>query len=99
MARYIDAEKLKERMSNYTADAISDTAYYLVDDIQTEDVAPIKHGHWILVDKTFRYSNGSFVESGIKEKCSECRRYVYRYEYPAQYNYCPNCGVKMDGKA
>lgn len=57
------------------------------------DAVEVVHGRWVLVSK------GNFSPGGleIEEKCSECGRYVYRYEDQPQDNYCPNCGAKMDG--
>lgn len=48
------------------------------------DAEPVRHGRW-------------FFDSGIDycEKCTECKS-----PKPPHYisdNYCPNCGVKMDG--
>ena len=48
------------------------------------DVAPVRHGRWISEDsKIF--------------KCSECD-YEFEHEgYTQFFNFCPNCGAKMDG--
>lgn len=52
-------------------------------DIPAAAVAPVKHGHWI-------YADGIF-------KCSECD-YGFEHEgYMHFFNFCPNCGAKMDG--
>lgn len=49
------------------------------------DVAPVKHGHWIQIDKN-------------KCECSNCGIIVLIAVYPhGDKNYCPNCGAKMDG--
>ncbi|MGN1090081.1 MAG: hypothetical protein ACI4Q6_06725, partial [Huintestinicola sp.] len=52
--------------------------------IPAADVAPVKHGRWISEDsKIF--------------KCSECD-YGFEHEgYMQFFNFCPNCGAKMDG--
>lgn len=63
-----------------------------VNDISTADVAPVKHGRWI-DDKVSFYLG-----------CSECGCFL---EYAVDtfidngdhYNYCPNCGARMDGGA
>lgn len=49
------------------------------------DVAPVKHGHWIQIDKN-------------KCECSNCGIIVLIAVYPhGDKNYCPTCGAKMDG--
>lgn len=62
-------------------------------DAPTIDSVPVVHGRWVLVSKG-NFSPGGFE---VEEKCSECGRYVYRYEEQYPDNYCPNCGAKMDG--
>ena len=48
-----------------------------------DDVAPVVHGKW----------EDSIAKYGILiHKCSVCNKYSHM-----AYNYCPNCGVKMDG--
>ena len=61
---------------------------YMTDTI---DVQPVVHGEWIdggvdgvgACDIEYRYN-----------KCSVCG---YEYSFPMKYNFCPNCGAKMDG--
>ena len=50
------------------------------------DVAPVVHGHWI--EKPFLLGTSRF--------CSLCGN---NYGMPHEiYNYCPNCGARMDGR-
>lgn len=50
----------------------------------SEDVQPVKHGKW----------GDSIAKYGIlRHKCSVCNKYSHM-----AYNYCPNCGAKMDGE-
>ena len=61
-----------------------------IKDIPAADVAPVKHGEWVLLDEC---SN-----EGVY--CSICHKKVYKTEYANQKlksKYCPNCGAKMDG--
>lgn len=47
---------------------------------------PVKHGEWIPIVNYFHGKpDGRYY-------CSECKRVVDKYE-----NYCPACGVKMNG--
>lgn len=53
--------------------------------INEKDFLPVKHGHWIQVDKN-------------KCECSNCGIIVLIAVYPhGDKNYCPNCGAKKDG--
>ena len=54
-----------------------------IEEIQTADVAPVRHGRWGNYDT---YSDGY--------RCS-CCNLVHR----TCTTYCPNCGAKMDGGA
>lgn len=48
----------------------------------TEDVQEVRHGKW-------KRKNGIFC-------CSECNYQFETEGYIAFFNYCPNCGAKMD---
>ena len=57
-----------------------------VRNIPRADVVEVKHGRWVRCE--------NFVDI---EKCSLCGvGFVYPRFY--KYNYCPNCGAKMDGE-
>ena len=58
----------------------------LIDDVPAADVAPVRHGRWEKND------NGIM----IWWECSECHHDAW-YDGDDLYNYCPNCGAKMDG--
>lgn len=64
-----------------------------VDDViaaaPTLDYAPVRHGEWEKHTLWF----GSWGENQMT--CSECQK---RYPFHAEYNFCPNCGAKMDAK-
>ena len=73
-------------MDNYIEYASEDLA-----DIPSADVAPVRHGRWeafedMMLDTCYR--------------CSECGREFYLADCSTpqenEYNYCPNCGAKMD---
>lgn len=51
-----------------------------VDKIPAADVAPVRHGRWIVTDVI---------------TCSECQHFT-RSEFAGRWNYCPNCGARMD---
>ena len=58
-----------------------------ISDMPAADVAPVVHGHWIEKEK---YS------FGIMYDCSLCDNRILDNGY--SWNYCPNCGAKMDEK-
>ena len=51
----------------------------------TVDAVEVVHGRWI-----------EFGSHDSVEKCSECGT-VFHYPTVYKFNYCPNCGAKMDG--
>ena len=54
--------------------------------IPAADVAPVRHGRWIEQEKyTF----------GVMYDCSICDNRILDNGH--SWNYCPNCGAKMDG--
>ena len=57
-----------------------------INGILAADVAPVRHGRWVEKEKyTF----------GIMYDCSLCEDRILDNGHP--WNYCPNCGAKMDG--
>lgn len=57
----------------------------------TLDYAPVRHGEWERMDE---YCNHS------KEfRCTSCKQSVFYDHFTrfCEYDYCPNCGAKMDG--
>lgn len=90
--RPIDADKMKEQLCEvceilYGTDAekCDKNCYFTeaVYSVETIDVQPIVHGKWI--DKG--NAAGLF--------CSECN-FKVRYRDEWRFNYCPNCGVRID---
>ena len=60
----------------------------------------VKHGKWIEQKVTHDDNRRSTIIADWQSaKCSNCGKYhttPYLY-YFRNYNYCPNCGAKMDG--
>ena len=90
MGRLIDADKLKAHYAwweNGTAEmtlAEAKKTFDTIIDLQPT-VDAERHGHWE------RYNDGF----GFSHKCSLCN-FEIREQWITLYNYCPNCGAKMD---
>ena len=92
--RLIDATP--EVCEPYLYDHLDDlhmiAAQNAIDDMPTVDAEPVVHGKWD--DESVAFYR----------KCSECGCCVEWDKKPflygiGEYNYCPNCGAKMDGGA
>lgn len=59
-----------------------------LDEAPTVDAVPVVHGRWI--EDT--YSNTSYDAD-----CSVCGEKIKWNGCMTDFNYCPNCGAKMDG--
>lgn len=85
MAEYIEREALLKKMKNWH-EKIS--LIECVNSMPAADVAPVRHGYWVIDDYNTRECH-----------CSECDwpapRDVYEY-HREQTGYCPVCGAKME---
>ena len=87
MSRYIDADRLiyelNRRGIEYRAD---------IDEViratPTADVEPVRHGKWI--DKQ------EVHQTAICYNCKKVTMQERWGDIVKHYNYCPNCGAKMD---
>ena len=57
----------------------------MIEDAPAADVAPVVHGRWVPTKAPFM------------NECEDCSVCGYRTVWGHRYNYCPNCGAKMDG--
>lgn len=57
-------------------------------EIQTADVAPVRHAYW-----EFPIFTNSDDKLDPRVKCSECGSVEAAF---ARWKYCPNCGARMD---
>lgn len=60
--------------------------------IPAADVAPVRHGRWLTWEEQFPAHIPS-KKSGLGVFCSTCHKHADN-----MYDYCPNCGAKMDGE-
>ena len=65
-----------------------------IDEIPAEDVAPVRHGQWVVK----REYNDILKIDVEKYTCSACGDYwLTAVGLSLANNYCPNCGARMDG--
>jgi rubrerythrin len=99
MARYIDADLIKEKLQrtiiNGQTAFINNVLIGLLDKAPTEDVQEIKHGHWEEIDNKI-IEHGLVERKGKTWMCTNCGE-AHKTRTNPDMNYCPNCGAKMDG--
>lgn len=90
MPRYIDADLiLPEMESKFDMQELylpANFQEFIVDEIPTADVAPVRHGYWVKEKRDVL----------IHWHCSACKECFYLDKPNAEY--CPHCGAKMDLK-
>lgn len=92
MTKYVDIDAVKEAVRGAECDADWDGRSFdaefienALDFIPRADVAPVVHGQWI--------------EDHDYLKCPECGvmvKWDFTFFDIGNWNYCPNCGAKMD---
>lgn len=99
--KYIEREKVAEMIKNYGKNAIDDGLKTLdpiddivllvkfVDSIPTADVVEVRHSYW-------QCSNVRMSSRDIT--CKYCHRTETISNGSEDFEYCPHCGAKMDGK-
>lgn len=75
--------------------AVSD-CYKIVENVPALDVAPMVHAYWIGLEYD-GYADGFPVFDTWQ--CSACGEEFYSEDEPPAYNFCTNCGARMDGEA
>lgn len=91
--RPIDADRALEiirdqGIAHPNAHHLTNYATLILREAPTIDVAPVRHGRWVSVPHK------------LARVCSVCNRdepYKFADTDADVYNYCPNCGAKMDG--
>ena len=88
MYEYIERKAIRDAL--YDADAITMSGVKILNQFPSADVAPVRHGRWVSVPHK------------LARVCSVCNRdepYKFADIDADVYDYCPNCGAKMDGGA
>ena len=87
MNEYIEREMAIESIMSEPQDAHYPHWYAdKIKSIQVADVAPVVHGKWFDVREKRLFGDHYFL-------CSNCKS---RNGSMIPFNYCPNCGAKMD---
>ena len=90
MAEYIERETIKAAMIHYGFKSPDMTVTEFVEDeLPAADVAPVLHGLW-------EYEEPTINTYGMV-KCTVCNWWEIDPYVATVYNYCPNCGARMDG--
>ena len=95
MAEYIVKETLQAKLNRKKAEPANkrytegwnDAVLMVKSMIHSEkaaDVAPTRHGRWVPTKAPFM------------NECEDCSVCGYRTVWGHRYNYCPNCGCRMD---
>ena len=93
--RPIDADRALEivrdqGIAHPNAHHLTNYATLILREAPTIDVTPVRHGKWVSVPHK------------LARVCSVCNRdepYKFADIDADVYDYCPNCGAKMDGSA
>ena len=84
MAEYIERELAIEALSR--GEGCGNVCRRAIERILAADVEPVRHGRWIEKEKyTF----------GVMYDCSICGDRILDNGH--SWNYCPNCGARMNG--
>ena len=114
MNKYINIEVAKEYLRHdsynnpYFRSQACQQAIDVLDTVSAADVVEVKYGRWRVESKLHplpwdtdpldwdRYDTKTHSELVDYYVCSEC----HKGEYPIKprWNYCPNCGAKMNGR-
>lgn len=90
MDEYVNRESAIKSLLNDSTEQVGYSRENAADCIRymdAADVAPVVHGRWVEKEKyTF----------GIMYDCSLCENRILDNGH--SWNYCPNCGAKMDGE-
>ena len=79
-------------LANKAVDLIQYTRDF-ISQVDTIEAEPVKHGRW--VGTADGYADGELVYD--MWECSKCGYDADGADEKPSWNYCPNCGAKMDG--
>lgn len=85
--RLVDADAIPESATAISVDGRLYVAWSEIVKAPAIEAEPVKHGEW--VSRFARRWKG-------RDQCSECGFHEKDHRDLSHYNYCPNCGAKMD---
>jgi hypothetical protein len=94
--RLIDVEKAwKKAQRIYSDPVLLHAIKNTLDDTETEEAAPAVHGEWVKFTRSsliaFKAGTPVWADRAVY-RCDHCH-----FGTIAKHNYCPRCGVRMDG--
>ena len=97
MSRYIDADVLIRKIQDGHKFG-SLTITELISECPTADVVEVTRGEWKECEIVQENLDEPIIDEWQSARCSVCGKYhttpyMYYFDY---FNYCPNCGAKMD---
>lgn len=95
MSEYIKREALSDFILGLTivdpmVAQYADAVLMHIQQAPAADVAPVRRGHWILVDKSYAEYECSVCHARDSD-CSDC----YGTHIVLEQKHCPHCGAKM----
>ena len=87
MAEYIEREAAMQAVRHAWGKGLEPSQY--IEIIPAAEVAPVMHGRWEYTPQT--------INTLSRFKCSVCGWWTLDPSVDGAYNYCPNCGARMDG--
>ena len=90
MAEYIEREALRTKaVYMFGFGPFKYVPLSAIESAPAADVAPVVHGRW-------EFAGGDDDEN-LYGWCSVCNKH-WKEEHIENFNYCPNCGARMDGE-
>ena len=95
MSEYIEREALMRNLKHFAPEQLTPLIESLIQKQPAVDVVEVRHGKWKL-----KQYEGGILDGEIYDECSICeyQRFFDDIRFKTAFNYCPNCGAKMDGK-
>ena len=88
MTEYIAREKVLSKAAPVAGCFSNMISAYDVIMLPAADVAPVRHGRWVHTDLASHWYG--------KDECSECTYHEQDRSDLSRFQYCPNCGARMD---
>ncbi len=90
MAEYIEREALMKELSESVEPFNTGSVFRTIRKQPAADVATVEHGRWEYIPQT--------INTLSQLRCPFCGWWSLDPSIDGAYNYCPNCGARMDGE-